>query len=193
MLPRSCFLAPKLLRLLSSPLSPLPSSRLWPLSMVMASNLSSFHLRTESDLRKPRRVHVWQSPGFNGKMQCGIAPLTGLQPDKFIYFSSYALCGLILPFSSFFILLENYSLQLHHLSPHSIMLMVIFVQLCEMYVCARSLVRLFRLFHMLCSFGRSPSPLSCYYFQHWTKGPAGYIAALIPSKCDRWMEDWVIM
>jgi hypothetical protein len=95
--------------------------------MVMASNLSSFHLRTESDLRKPRRVHVWQSPGFNGKMQCGIAPLTGLQPDKFIYFSSYALCGLILPFSSFFILLENYSLQLHHLSPHSIMLMVIFV------------------------------------------------------------------
>jgi hypothetical protein len=49
--------------------------------------------------------------------------------------------------SSFFLtLLENYSLQLHHLTPHAIASVEIFVHLCEMYVGVWSLVRLFRLF-----------------------------------------------
>jgi hypothetical protein len=77
-------------------------------------------------------------------MRCGVAPLVGIRPDKFIYFASYALSGLMLLFSPIlFTLLEYYSLQLQHLSPHSIMLVSIYVHLCEMYVCVRSLVRLF--------------------------------------------------
>jgi hypothetical protein len=52
--------------------------------------------------------------------------------------------------SSFFLtLLENYSLQLHHLTPHAIASVVIFVHLREMYVGVWSLVRLFRLFFTL--------------------------------------------
>jgi hypothetical protein len=54
-----------------------------------------------------------------------------------MFFTSYALSGLMLPFSSFFVLLETYDLKLHHLSPHSIMLVAIFVHLYEMYVGVR--------------------------------------------------------
>jgi hypothetical protein len=42
--------------------------------------------------------------------------------------------------------LETYDLQLHHLSPHYITLVVILIHLCEMYVGVRSSVRLFWLF-----------------------------------------------
>jgi hypothetical protein len=67
----------------------------------MASDLSSSRLRTKSDLRRMMCVIGWQSSGFDGKMQRGVAPLIGMQPDKFVYFASYALSGFVLPFSSF--------------------------------------------------------------------------------------------
>jgi hypothetical protein len=70
-------------------------------------------------------------------MQCGIVSLTGMQPSEFVYFSSYALSGLVPPFSSFFTLLEFYSLQLQHLSLHSITLVAIFIHFYEMYLCVR--------------------------------------------------------
>jgi hypothetical protein len=110
----------------------------------MASDLSSSHLRIESDLRKLRRVNRWQSLGYDGKMRCGVVPLAGMRPSEFFYFASYVLSGLVLPFSSFlFTLLEHYGLQLQHLLPHSITLVVIFVHLYEMYVCVRPSVHLF--------------------------------------------------
>jgi hypothetical protein len=71
----------------------------------------------------------------------------------------------VLPFSSFlFTLLQYYNLQLQHLLPHSVMLVVIFMHLCEMYVCVRPSVRLFRRFHVLRSSRRNPAPLGGYYF-----------------------------
>jgi hypothetical protein len=61
--------------------------------------------------------------------------LASMRPGDFIFFSAYALSGLVLPLSSFFLmLLEHHGLQLQHLSPHSIMLVVIFVHLCEIFV-----------------------------------------------------------
>jgi hypothetical protein len=52
-----------------------------------------------------------------------------------VIFTSYILAEFTLPVSSFFImLLENYGLQLHHLMPHSLMLVAIFIHLCEMYM-----------------------------------------------------------
>jgi hypothetical protein len=63
-------------------------------------------------------------------------PLVNLQPGEFVYFSYYAAAGLVLPVSSFlFTLLEYYGLQLQHLSPHSLVLVVIFIHFCEMFVC----------------------------------------------------------
>jgi hypothetical protein len=127
-------------------------------------------------------------------MRRGSVPLGDLWHSEFIFLTFYALYGLVLPFSSFFFtLLETYDLQLHHLSPHYITLVVILIHLCEMYVGVRSSVRLFWLFHVLRSSGKIASSLSGYYFQHRTKGLAVYITALSPSKWDRWRDYWVIM
>jgi hypothetical protein len=117
-----------------------------------------------------------------------------LQSNEFIFFTVYALSRLVLPLSSFFFtLLEWYDLQLHHMSLHSIMLVVIFVHLYEMYVGVQPLVHLFRLFHVVRSSGKRASPIGSYYFQHRTMGPAVYVTALTLGKWDCWMDDWVIM
>jgi hypothetical protein len=72
---------------------------------------------------------------YDDKMRHGIAPLSGLRPGEFVYFSTYALTRLALPFSSFFFtLLETYDIQLQHLMPHSITLVAVFIHLCEMYI-----------------------------------------------------------
>jgi hypothetical protein len=91
-------------------------------------------------------------------MRCETILLDSLQSGEFIFFTSYALSGLVLPFSSFFSLLETYDLQLHHLSPHSIMLVVIFSYPCEMYVGMRPSVCHFQLFHVLRSSGKEHPP-----------------------------------
>jgi hypothetical protein len=92
----------------------------------------------------------WQAPGFEHKLKCGVVPLANLEPWDFIFFSAYALAGLVLPLSSFFLmLLEFYRLQLQHLSFNSITLVAIFVHLYEMFVGVRSSVRLFRRFFVM--------------------------------------------
>jgi hypothetical protein len=124
-------------------------------------------------------------------MRCGTFPLDGLRSSEFIFFTSYALSGLVLPFSSlFFTLLETYDLQLYHLSPHSIALVAIFVHLYEIYVGVQPSVRLFRLFHVLRYSRKRASPIGGYYFQHRTKGPVVYITALTPSKWDHWRDKY---
>jgi hypothetical protein len=159
----------------------------------MVSALSSSRLQTPEDLRKLRKSIGWQAARYKDKVQRSIAPLTGLRLSEFVYFSTYALVRLVLPFSSFFMLLETYKLQLQHLSPHSITLVAVFVHLCEMNVGVRPSVRLFRLYHVLRSVGRHAGRIDGYYIQHRVKGPAQYIAAINPGKWDRWRQDWVVM
>jgi hypothetical protein len=66
------------------------------------------------------------------------ASLASMRPGDFIFFTAYALVGLVPPLSSFFLmLLEYYGFQLQHLSPNSIALVAIFVHICEMYVGVR--------------------------------------------------------
>jgi hypothetical protein len=90
------------------------------------------------------------------------------------------------PVSSFlFTLLEFYGLQLQHLSLHSLILVAIFVHLCEMFICMRPSVSLFRLFHMLQWSGKGSGLIDAYYFQLRAKGPIVYIAPISPAKCDR--------
>jgi hypothetical protein len=116
-----------------------------------------------------------------------------MRPSKFMYFSAYALPGLVLPFSSFFMLLKTYGLQLQDLSPHSITLVVIFMHLYEMCVAVRPSVRLFKPYHVLCSVGRDVEPIGGFYFQHGVKGPAPYIVTITPDNLDRCRQDWVLM
>jgi hypothetical protein len=78
----------------------------------MASILSSSRLRSPKDLRKLRKLIGWQVAGYEDKVQRGIILLTDMRPDDFMFFSTYTLAGLVLPFSCFFTLLETYGLQL---------------------------------------------------------------------------------
>jgi hypothetical protein len=160
----------------------------------MESNLPSSCLRKEDDLRKLRRVLGWQSPGFDGWMQCGILPLIDLQPREFIFFTCYITVGLVPPVSSFlFTLLEFYRLQLQHLSPHSLILVAIFTHFYKMFVYVRPSVSLFQLFHVLRWSEKGLGLIGAYYFQLRAKDPFTYIVPISPSKWDRRREDWVIV
>jgi hypothetical protein len=109
----------------------------------MAPNLPTSRYQSENNLRALRKATGWQSPRYDLKKQRGMLSLA--QPGDFVYFSVYALAGLMPSFSSFFLmLLEHYGLQLQHLSPHSITLVVIFTHFCEIFLGVRPSVRLFR-------------------------------------------------
>jgi hypothetical protein len=86
---------------------------------------------------------------YDGRIWCRTIPLIDQQRGKILLFTSYVLAGLTLPASSFLMLLENYDLWLHHLSQRSLMLVVIFVQFCQMYVGVQPSVHLFCLFFTL--------------------------------------------
>jgi hypothetical protein len=73
--------------------------------------------------------------------------------------------------SSFlFTLLEFYGLQLQHLSLHSLILVATFIHFCEMFVCVRSSISLFRLFHVLRWSRKGSCLIGTYYFQLRAKG-----------------------
>jgi hypothetical protein len=79
------------------------------------------------------------------------------------------LVELVPPLSSFFLtLLEYYGLQLQHLSPNSITLVVIFVHLYEMFVGVRPSVRLFWCFFVMKVASQDPPLIGRYYFQRQT-------------------------
>jgi hypothetical protein len=81
----SCFL-------LSSILPLLPILRPPPLA-AMASNLPTSRYQSKNDLKALRKAIGWQSPRYDLKMLCGMLSLT--QPGDFVYFSVYALAGLV--------------------------------------------------------------------------------------------------
>ena len=66
-------------------------------------------------------------------IRVGSVPLGDLCAAEFVLFISHISTGVGLPISSFFLLLlEDFGLQLQHLTPHSILMTSIFVHLCEM-------------------------------------------------------------
>jgi hypothetical protein len=79
-----------------------------------------------------------------------------------VLFTSYISCELALPISPFFLLLlEEFGLQLQHLTPHSILQVAIFVHLCEMFVGVAPCTSLFRYFFMLVWFGNTREHIRC--------------------------------
>jgi hypothetical protein len=160
----------------------------------MASNLPRPRLRSWADLMVLRWVLRWQTLGYDSWLQCSIPRLANLRPGEFVFFSCYDAAGLMLPVSSFLLtLLEFYGIQLQHLSPHSFIMVAIFVHFCEMFVGVRLSAPLFWLFHVLHWAGKGMNLIRPYYFQLRAKGSVVYIAAVSPGKWDRWREDWVIV
>jgi hypothetical protein len=160
----------------------------------MVVELPPSWFRLSISLANLRRLMGWQAPGFKHRLKHRVVPLANLEPGDFIFFSAYALAGMVPPLSSFFLmLLEFYGLQLQHLSPNSITLVAIFVLLCEMFVGVRPSVRLFRCFFVMKAASQRPPLIGGYYFARRTQGPSWYIAPVFPGRWERWREDWALV
>ena len=102
-----------------------------------------------------RRLLGWSAQETVWGIRAGSAPLGNLRAGEFVLFTSHFSTGLGLPISSFFLLLlEDFGLQLQHLTPHSILLTAIFAHLCEMFVGVRPCVILFLHFFVLVKSGK---------------------------------------
>jgi hypothetical protein len=112
---------------------------------------------------------------------------------EFVLFVSYLSCGLVLPISPLFmLLLEEFGLQLQHLTPHSILQAAIFAHLCEMFVGVAPCTSLFCHFFVLVKSGKAKDHLSAYYFQTRVDSTDAYISSLSGARWENWRAEWVI-
>nr|AAP06850.1 unknown protein [Oryza sativa Japonica Group]ABF95100.1 retrotransposon protein, putative, unclassified [Oryza sativa Japonica Group] len=110
-------------------------------------------------------------------------------PGRSVFFLSFAMAGLVPPFSSFFMdVLELYDLQMAHLTPNVVMTLAIFAHLCEMFIGVRPSLRLFRWFFTVQPVS-PPSVVGGCYFQ--PRGPVlnRYIPCVLRKKWDDWKSD----
>jgi hypothetical protein len=149
--------------------------------------------QSQTQLDSVWRLLGWSAPAQAGKIRAGKIPLRDLAAGEFVLFNLYIMCGLVPPFSSFFLLLlEEFGLQLHHLTPHSILHVAVFAHFMEMFMGVRPCTTIFRHFYALVGTGRTKREIGAYYFQ-LRHGMAGsYISAFSSSKWEDWREVWVI-
>jgi hypothetical protein len=95
-----------------------------------------------------------------------------------------------LPF--FLLLLEEFGLQLQHLTPHSVLQAAIFVHLCEMFVGVPPCTSLFRYFFVLVKSGNTRDHIGAYYFQTRPDPAVVYIPTFGGARWENWRSDCVI-
>jgi hypothetical protein len=145
----------------------------------MASLVRPECFQTEEALNVVRRLLRWSAPAFAGRIGAGTTPLDDLVAGEFVLFVSYLSRGLALPIMPFFLLLlEEFGLQLQHLTPHSILQVAIFVHLCEMFMGVGVCTSLFRHLFVLVRSGKDKDHLGAYYFQTRSDPTVAYIATL---------------
>jgi hypothetical protein len=129
----------------------------------MSSLRHPHHFQHEIQLDSVRCLLGWTTPELVGRIRAGKVPLRDLAAGEFVLFNAYAMCGLVPPMSSFFfLLLEEFGLQLQHLTPHSVLLVAVFAHFMEMFV------------------GSLPAPPSSGTFTPWS-GQGGASARLAPT------------
>jgi hypothetical protein len=161
---------------------------------TMASLGHPDRFQTEAALNLVRDLLGWSAPGLAGRIRAGAAPLGELAVGEFVLFVSYISCGLALPISPFFVLLlEEFGLQLQHLTPHSILQAAIFVHLCEMFVEVAPCTSLFRHFFVLVKSRKARDHLGAYYFQTRPDSAVAYISTFGGARWENWRGDWVIV
>ena len=132
----------------------------------MMSLVHPRRFQTEAELNVVRRLLGWSPRETTLGIRAGSVPLRDLRTREFVLFVSHISTGVGLPISSFFLLLlEDFGLQLQHLTPHSILMTLIFVHLCEMFVGVQPCVILFRHFFILVKSGKGKDEVGAYYFQ----------------------------
>jgi hypothetical protein len=123
--------------------------------VAMAMLVRPDHFQTEEALDMVRRLLGWGTPAFARRIRADTTPLGDLAAGEFVLFVSYLFCGLALPILPFFLLLlEEFGLQLQHLTPHSILHVAIFVHFCRMFVGVAACTSLFRQFFVLVRSGK---------------------------------------
>jgi len=149
----------------------------------MASLVRPRRFQTEEELNTVRRLFGWSPHEATWGIRVGSVPLGDLRTGEFVLFISHISTGLGLPISSFFLLLlEDFGLQLQHLTPHSILMTSIFFHLCEMFVGVRPCVILFRHFFVLVKSGKHKDEVGAYYFQTRSDLRTPYIPGLTGGK-----------
>jgi hypothetical protein len=167
--------------------------QLFATAIAMATLVRPDRYQTEAALDIVRCLLGWITPAFVGRIRAGTTPLGDLAAGEFVLFVSYLSCGLALPISPFFLLLlEEFGLQLQHLTPHSILQVAIFVHFCEMFVGVAACTSLFRQFFVLVRSGKGKDHLGTYYFQSRPDPIVTYIASLGGARWENWRSDWVI-
>jgi hypothetical protein len=159
----------------------------------MASLGHPDRFQSEEALNLVRGLLGWSAPGLAEIIHAGAVPLGDLAAGEFVLFTSYISCGLALPISSFFLLLlEEFGLQLQHLTPHSILQVAIFIHLCEMFVGVAPCTSLFCYFFVLVKSGKTRDHIGAYYFQTRPDLAVVYIPTLGGARWENWRSDWVI-
>jgi hypothetical protein len=148
--------------------------------------------QSEEAFNLVRGLLGWSAPGLAGRIRAGAAPLGDLAAGEFVLFTSYISCGLALPILPFFLLLlEEFRLQLRHLTPHSVLQAAIFVHLCEMFVGVAPCTSLFCHFFVLVKSEKTRDHIGAYYFQT-RPDPVVYVPTLGDAGWENWRSDWVI-
>jgi hypothetical protein len=89
--------------------------------------------QSEVALNLVRNLLGWGAPAFAKRIRVGASPHGDLTAGEFVLFVSNLPCGLVLPISSFFVLLlEELGLQPQHFTPRFTPQAAIFAYLCEM-------------------------------------------------------------
>jgi hypothetical protein len=162
-------------------------------ALAMASLGHPDRFQSEEALNLVRDLLGWSASGLAGRIRAGAAPLGDLAAGEFVLFTSYISCGLALPISPFFLLLlEEFELQLQHLTPHSVLQAAIFVHLCEMFVGVAPCTSLFRYFFVLVKSEKTRYHIGAYYFQTRPDPTVVYIPTFGGARWENWRSDWVI-
>jgi hypothetical protein len=146
-----------------------------------------------------RNSSTWCAASWGGpcqiarKIRAGSSSLNNLVAGEFVLFNAYITCGLAPLISSFFLLLlEEFGLQLQHVTPHSVLLMSIFIHFMEMFVGVQPCFSIFKHFYALVGSRRSKCAVDAYYFQLRHGMSSSYISAFSSAKWEDWRNDWVI-
>jgi hypothetical protein len=162
-------------------------------ALAMASLGHPDRIQSEEALNLVRGLLGWSAQGLAGRIHAGAAPLGDLAAGEFVLFTSYISYGLALPISPFFLLLlEEFGLQLQHLTPHFVLQVAIFVHLCEMFVGVPPCTSLFRYFFMLVKSGKTRDHIGAYSFQTRPDPAVVYIPTFGSARWENWRSDWVI-
>jgi hypothetical protein len=110
----------------------------------------------QSQLDAVRHLLRWTSPELYRKIRAGSSSLNDQVAGEFVLFNSYITCGLVPPIPPFFLLLlEEFGLQLQHLTPHSVLPVAVFAHFIEMFVGVHPCIAIFRHFYALVGSRRS--------------------------------------